>query len=953
MKKIGKIICLLLACLLFPWVSSLHAEAYWTLPHSCQCNAPRKEVEVYGPVCQPQSIVKMCSKCNLLYGSFNGGARHTTFSTVRFAEDGTLTYGEFCKVCRQMVEENAAIPASKAMTEGGFIYDIYDTPVCAVVTGWTGEEKELTIPATLGGYPVFAIGPGAFAGCELKTLTASEGLVTVGTGAFADCQALVRMELPSTVTSIYTEAFARCSALSQFRYPKGWLMAQEDIFLGTPNLNQVDIPSGVEVIPDYAFYGAQDLTGITLPSGLKEIGDGAFLGTALTEIQFPRGMERIGEGAFAQTNLVSVQVPEGVKQVDRYAFGDCKKLADISFPTTIRRISGGMFNGCISLTQFIIPHGVIRINDNAFNGCYNLKYLVIPDSVVWVEETGTTGLDVLTDVFYRGSQSQWEKVWITEPSLMLLENATFHWNVCSHGKWTFGNDETHQYVCSKNCGTWVTMEHIWDYPEVVCEPEPGTVGLMHYPCVICGHVREEEIPTPDSTGPAVSSNIDAHRYQEGHSDVVRSALQPLEDGYLRIEAMEDSVVVEKYDLEMKYVFSKKLELELPLFGGISLGQNHNYLLLGKDYPGTEEWLRVVLYSKEWTRLGCQSIFGEKDIDHVVPMEPFSMAGLDTAQLGDYLFTVTTVSGQNTYTDTIGQDLRLSRVYMPDMYSDYSMWDYSYQYSTVYKDLHLAADSLSLVMTELSDAGPGNVKFTKYSVKDNEVDYSTPATLVELTAVGMEPYSVTTLGNLVATDSSYLTTGVSGGALFLAAVDRTNFSQEGTAISWLEGTEILPDAPPYLVEAGDNYALLWSTETGIAWCFVTDTGDVNSPIYCAEGALSDCMPVYNRGKLLWYVTDHSTPCFYSIDTSKPDKLMLYCNHSFRDGFCEICGMEAPASMPGDVDGDGQVTYLDAMEVLRAAVGLTELENRAIGDVDGDTEITYLDAMQILMMAVGLA
>ena len=55
--------------------------------------------------------------------------------------------------------------------------------------------------------------------------------------------------------------------------------------------------------------------------------------------------------------------------------------------------------------------------------------------------------------------------------------------------------------------------------------------------------------------------------------------------------------------------------------------------------------------------------------------------------------------------------------------------------------------------------------------------------------------------------------------------------------------------------------------------------------------------------------------------------------------------------GDADGDGIVTYMDAMQALQMAVGL--LESNPVCDMDTDNTVTYLDAMQILRLAVGLA
>lgn len=58
--------------------------------------------------------------------------------------------------------------------------------------------------------------------------------------------------------------------------------------------------------------------------------------------------------------------------------------------------------------------------------------------------------------------------------------------------------------------------------------------------------------------------------------------------------------------------------------------------------------------------------------------------------------------------------------------------------------------------------------------------------------------------------------------------------------------------------------------------------------------------------------------------------------------------------GDADLDGEVTYLDAMLALRAAVGQAQLDGPMVYtvDIDGDNAITYLDAMHILRASVGL-
>lgn len=57
---------------------------------------------------------------------------------------------------------------------------------------------------------------------------------------------------------------------------------------------------------------------------------------------------------------------------------------------------------------------------------------------------------------------------------------------------------------------------------------------------------------------------------------------------------------------------------------------------------------------------------------------------------------------------------------------------------------------------------------------------------------------------------------------------------------------------------------------------------------------------------------------------------------------------PPVIRGDVDGDGKVTALDARLILRAAVGLEEIDSEK-GDIDGDGKITSADSREALRLA----
>ena len=78
----------------------------------------------------------------------------------------------------------------------------------ARITGYDGEDAELTVPAELDGHPVREIGHSAFASCySLTSVTLPEGLTTISNHAFDSCHALTTIALPEGLTAIGDSAF--------------------------------------------------------------------------------------------------------------------------------------------------------------------------------------------------------------------------------------------------------------------------------------------------------------------------------------------------------------------------------------------------------------------------------------------------------------------------------------------------------------------------------------------------------------------------------------------------------------------------------------------------------------------------------------------------------------------------------------------------------------------------
>lgn len=72
-----------------------------------------------------------------------------------------------------------------AATYGDYVYDILDNG-SVMITNYTGDDTEITIPYALEGRAVTRIGDGAFASKDLESVVIPDGVVMIGSGAFSD-----------------------------------------------------------------------------------------------------------------------------------------------------------------------------------------------------------------------------------------------------------------------------------------------------------------------------------------------------------------------------------------------------------------------------------------------------------------------------------------------------------------------------------------------------------------------------------------------------------------------------------------------------------------------------------------------------------------------------------------------------------------------------------------------
>ena len=129
----------------------------------------------------------------------------------------------------------------------------------------------ITIPSTLGGYPVTRICAESFLNCtNLLSVTIPDGVKYIGSDAFSGCNRLTTVVIPNGVTEIGYNAFDGCSALTTITIPSSVRSIGSRAFKNCSSLTTIKIPDDVTSIEYDTFYGCSNLQSVNLSKNLVE-----------------------------------------------------------------------------------------------------------------------------------------------------------------------------------------------------------------------------------------------------------------------------------------------------------------------------------------------------------------------------------------------------------------------------------------------------------------------------------------------------------------------------------------------------------------------------------------------------------------------------------------------------------------------------------------------------------
>jgi hypothetical protein len=263
--------------------------------------------------------------------------------------------------------------AVPTLAQAQFEYTV-TTNNTATITGYEGPFGTVVIPNTTNGYPVTAIGYGAFEdNPNLANVIIPDSVDMIGDLAFEGCYNLTNVSIGSGVTNIGGISYAF----------GGHDEAEDNAFLFCTNLIAISVGSANPVYSSTngVMFDKAQTTLVAFPGGLNG------------NYTIPNSVTNIGYEAFACSTLNNITLDGNITSIGNYAFEDCSNLISIVIPNSVASIGNFSFLNCANLASVFIGSGVTNIG----GGIFTFEGRVAPNSYTFA------GCSNLTSAYFEGN----------------------------------------------------------------------------------------------------------------------------------------------------------------------------------------------------------------------------------------------------------------------------------------------------------------------------------------------------------------------------------------------------------------------------------------------------------------------------------------------------------------------------------------------------------------------
>ena len=271
-----------------------------------------------------------------------------------------------------------------------------------VYTGADGQEcpgglemlqGHLDIPPSIRhlglDYDLVEIGEHSFHNQSFITgVSLPEGLLRIGTGAFAGCPAMKdTLVIPHSLRVIGNDVFTDCSGIPVVQWlADSCVAAEKDMqcFYRCLSMRKVEIGPGVTVSPSQMFSNNRVLESVYFADGVQTIGKDAFaMDSSLIDVRWPSTLRVIEHAAFYECDLREIVFPDSLQVVGTYSFAYNERLRRIALGPAVSFVGTYAFADCYELEEVTVKASVPpQVVVTSFDGMPDGVVLHVPEASV-------------------------------------------------------------------------------------------------------------------------------------------------------------------------------------------------------------------------------------------------------------------------------------------------------------------------------------------------------------------------------------------------------------------------------------------------------------------------------------------------------------------------------------------------------------------------------------------
>lgn len=178
-----------------------------------------------------------------------------------------------------LVSTVLTVNAATYFEENGFKYLPTSDFNCRIY-GYTGTDKNVTVPNKLSSFTVLEIADEAFMNnkdIESVSFANAKAIDAIGEFSFAGCTSLKSVNIPSTLDKIGFGSFMGCTSLTDINISSNISVINGQVFQNCTSLTEFTVPNSVGTISDFSFAGCTSLEKVVIPKTVKNISAKAFL----------------------------------------------------------------------------------------------------------------------------------------------------------------------------------------------------------------------------------------------------------------------------------------------------------------------------------------------------------------------------------------------------------------------------------------------------------------------------------------------------------------------------------------------------------------------------------------------------------------------------------------------------------------------------------------------------